>query len=160
MNVTDTQQKNQRPQRTRATLVLDSGAEFPGFIFGAVPADDLSGEVAFTTDMFGYERELCEPERAGQILVFATPQVGNVGWTGEGAGDGRTDITAAAVVVRDVSRIAANQKAQRTLEEELANQNITGLWGVDTRKLVHALAQSAREGATVTAQIVVEKHEA
>ena len=110
--------------------------------------------------MFGYERELCEPERAGQILVFATPQIGNVGWTGEGAGEGRTDITATAVVVRDVSRIAANQKAQRTLEEELANQNIIGLWGVDTRKLVRALAQSARDGKTVTAQIVVDKNEA
>ena len=149
-----------QPQRTRATLVLDDGSAFPGFIFGAMPAEnEVAGEVAFTTDMFGYERELCEAERAGQILVFATPQVGNVGWTGEGA-SGSTDITAAAVIVRDLARIASNHNAQRTLAEELEAQGITGLWGVDTRKLVRHLAAAAREGKTVRGQVTVESQEA
>jgi len=152
-----------QPQRTRATLVLDDGSAFPGFIFGATPAADgaseIAGEVAFTTDMFGYERELCEAERFGQILVFATPQVGNVGWTGEGA-SGSTDITAAAVIVRDLARIASNHNAQRTLAAELEAQGITGLWGVDTRKLVRHLAAAAREGKSVRGQVTVEKHTA
>lgn len=149
-----------QPQRTRATLVLDDGSAFPGFIFGATPAEnEVAGEVAFTTDMFGYERELCEAERAGQILVFATPQVGNVGWTGEGA-SGSTDITAAAVIVRDLARIASNHNAQRTLAEELEAQGITGLWGVDTRKLVRHLAAAAREGKMVRGQVTVESQEA
>lgn len=149
-----------QPQRTRATLVLDDGSAFPGFIFGATPAEnEVAGEVAFTTDMFGYERELCEAERAGQILVFATPQVGNVGWTGEGA-SGSTDITATAVIVRDLARIASNHNAQRTLAEELESQGITGLWGVDTRKLVRHLAAAAREGKSVWGQVTVEKHTA
>ena len=147
-------------QRTRATLVLDDGSAFPGFIFGATPAEnEVAGEVAFTTDMFGYERELCEAERFGQILVFATPQVGNVGWTGEGA-SGSTDITAAAVIVRDLARIASNHNAQRTLAAELEAQGITGLWGVDTRKLVRHLAAAAREGKSVRGQVTVEKHTA
>lgn len=149
-----------QPQRTRATLVLDDGSAFPGFIFGATPAEnEVAGEVAFTTDMFGYERELCEAERAGQILVFATPQVGNVGWTGEGA-SGSTDITATAVIVRDLARIASNHNAQRTLAEELESQGITGLWGVDTRKLVRHLAAAAREGKMVRGQVTVESQEA
>lgn len=149
-----------QPQRTRATLVLDDGSAFPGFIFGATPAEnEVAGEVAFTTDMFGYERELCEAERAGQILVFATPQVGNVGWTGEGA-SGSTDITATAVIVRDLARIASNHNAQRTLAAELEAQGITGLWGVDTRKLVRHLAAAAREGKSVRGQVTVEKHTA
>lgn len=149
-----------QPQRTPATLVLDDGSAFPGFIFGATPAEnEVAGEVAFTTDMFGYERELCEAERAGQILVFATPQVGNVGWTGEGA-SGSTDITAAAVIVRDLARIASNHNAQRTLAEELEAQGITGLWGVDTRKLVRHLAAAAREGKMVRGQVTVESQEA
>ena len=152
-----------QPQRTRATLVLDDGSAFPGFIFGATPAanisDEIAGEVAFTADMFGYERELCEANRQGQILVFASPQVGNVGWTGEGA-SGSTEITAAAVIVRNVARIASNHNAQRTLAEELAAQGVTGLWGVDTRKLVRHLANAAREGKTVQGQVTVDKHEA
>ena len=158
--MTDTTQKNQYNQRTRATLVLDGGTEFPGFVFGATPTGEIAGELTFTTDMFGYERELCTPERAGQILVFATPQLGNVGWTGEGAGEGRTEITASALVIRDRSRIAANQEAQHTLEEELVKQNITGLWGVDTRKLVRVLADAGRNGTTVNAKIIVNQHKA
>ena len=141
--------------------MLDSGAQYRGFAFGAQPgAQDIAGEITFTTDMFGYERELCSPEREGQILVFATPQVGNVGWTGKGAGDGRTDIAVAALIIRDLSRIAANQEAKQTLEEELINQHITGLVGVDTRKLVRELAQAARAGKTVRGQIIVDKQEA
>lgn len=152
-----------QPQRTRATLVLDDGSAFPGFIFGATPAADgtteIAGEITFTTDMFGYERELCEAEHTGQILVFATPQVGNVGWTGEGAA-GSTGITAAAVIVRDLARIASNHNAQRTLAEELEAQGITGLWGVDTRKLVRHLAAAAREGKSVRGHVAVEKQQA
>lgn len=154
------QTQNQRGGRTRAALVLDNGTEFQGFLFGAEPSGDVAGEVEFTTDMFGYERQLCLPDHSGKIVVFAAPQIGNVGWTGEGAGDGDTDIKASAVVIRDRSRIASNQKAQRTLEEELTAQNITGLWGVDTRSLVRVLAKAARNGETVRAQIIVNKQEA
>lgn len=157
------QNTNQQPRRTRATLVLDDGSAFPGFVFGATPAANdsaqVAGDVTFTTDMFGYEREMCEASRAGQILVFATPQIGNVGWTGQGA-DGSTDITTAAVIVRDVARIASNHNAKRSLAEELEQQGVTGLWGVDTRKLVRHLAQAAREGKTVRGHVDVEKQEA
>lgn len=152
-----------QPQRTRATLVLDDGSAFPSFIFGATPTadstDEIAGEVTFTTDMFGYERELCEAERQGQILVFASPQVGNVGWTGEGAA-GSTNITATAVIVRDLARIASNHNAQSTLAEELEAQGVTGLWGVDTRKLIRHVASTAREGKAVRGHVVVEKQEA
>ena len=147
-------------QRTRAKLVLDSGEEFPGFLLGADPDAEIAGAVAFTTDMFGYERELCTPDRDGQILVFATPQIGNVGWTGEGAGEGRTDITVGAVVIRDLSRIASNQKAQRGLDAELSAQGVTGIWGVDTRKLVRTVAAQQREGKTVRGEVVVDKQDA
>lgn len=147
-------------QRTRAKLVLDSGEEFPGFIFGAAADTEIAGTVAFTTDMFGYERELCAPERDGQILVYATPQIGNVGWTGEGAGDGRTSVTVNAVVVRDLARTASNPKAKRSFEAELNEQEVTGIWGVDTRKLVRTVAAQQREGKTVRGAVVVDKQEA
>ena len=146
-------------QRTRAKFVLDSGEAFPGFLLGAAPDTEIAGTVAFTTDMFGYERKLCTPDRDGQILVFATPQIGNVGWTGEGAGEGRTDITVGAVVIRDLSRIASNQKAQRGLDAELSAQGVTGIWGVDTRKLVRTVAAQQREGKTVRGEVVVDKQD-
>lgn len=153
--MTQTQQ-----QRTRAQLVLDTGETFTGFTFGAAPEGETAGEVKSVIDMFGYEREMCAAENDGKILVFATPHIGNVGWTGEGAGEGRTTITAKAVVIRDLSRIASNQEAKHSLEDELKAQGVTGIWGVDTRRLVRHVAQAQREGKSVRAQVVVEKQEA
>ena len=156
----NTQTTSSISNRTRANLVLDNGATFPGFLFGAAPAADIAGEVTFTTDMFGYEQQMCVPEHSGQILVFATPEIGNVGWTGQGAGEGKTDITVSAVIIRDLSRIASNHEAKRSLEEEMTAQNVTGLWGVDTRMLIRAIADATRKGETVRGQIIAEKQEA
>lgn len=138
--------------RIPAVLVLADGTEFPGFAFGADPQTGtgrIEGTCTHTTDMFGYQRELTEPERDGQILVFAAPQIGNVGWNSEdSAGDG--SITAAAVVVRDVSRIPSNYRSSHSFEEELRNQGVTGIRGVDTRKLVRHLSTTGPQQATIT----------
>lgn len=142
---------------TTATLLLDDGSAFPGILFGATPTDAIAGEVTFTTDMFGYQRQLTDPARAGQILVFAAPQVGNVGWNAEDSATSEGAVTVAAVVVRDLSRTVSNFRAERSLEEELRNQGITGLAGVDTRKLVRHLAAA---GGSLRGQVVVEKQTA
>ena len=140
--------------RIPAVLVLADGTEFPGFAFGACPeagTGEIAGTCTHTADMFGYQRELTEPERAGQILVFAAPQIGNVGWNSEdSAGDG--SITAAAVVVRDVSRLPSNHRSARSFEEELRNQGVTGIRGVDTRKLVRHLSKTGPQQATITVE--------
>lgn len=141
--------------RVNAKLVLDDGTTFPGFLFGAAPdaAEAIQGNCTFTTDMFAYQRELTDPARSGEILVFATPQIGNVGWNSEDvaeSGDGY--ITAAAVVVRDVSRIPSNFRSERSLEDELQNQGVTGIRGVDTRKLVRHLSKTGPQQATITVE--------
>lgn len=147
--------------RIPAVLVLADGTTFPGFAFGAVDGSGIQridGTCTHTVDMFGYQREMTEPEREGQILVFAAPQIGNVGWNSEdGAGDG--SITAAAVVVRDVSRIPSNHRSERGLEEELRNQSVTGIRGVDTRKLVRHLSKTGPQQATITIENTASSEE-
>ncbi len=142
---------------TAATLLLDDGSAFPGVIFGATPSDAIAGDLTFTTDMFGYQKQLTDPARAGQILVFAAPQVGNVGWNAEDSATPDGAVTVTAVVVRDLSRTVSNFRAERSLEEELQAQGITGLAGVDTRKLVRHLAAA---GGSMRGQVIVEKQTA
>ena len=141
--------------RIPAVLVLADGTEFPGFAIGAgantTGAVEIEGTCTHTVDMFGYQREMTSPEREGQILVFAAPQIGNVGWNSEdSSGDG--SITPAAVAVRDVSRIPSNFRSQRSFEEELRNQGVTGISGVDTRKLVRHLSKTGPQQATIQIQ--------
>lgn len=144
--------------RTRVELALESGKTYPGFLVTSAGDNaSFNGEAVFTTDMFGYQREMTDPENAGKVLVFATPQIGNVGWNDEDnhpAGDG--SITPAAVVMRDLSQRVSNFRATRSLADALEEAGVPGIAGVDTRGLVRVLAQA---GGPVQVQGTVEKQE-
>ncbi|HEU4401530.1 MAG TPA: carbamoyl-phosphate synthase domain-containing protein, partial [Candidatus Polarisedimenticolia bacterium] len=62
---------------TPGRLVLEDGAVFPGFSFGA--PRPVAGEVVFTTGMVGYPEALTDPSYRGQILSFTYPSQGNYG---------------------------------------------------------------------------------
>ena len=138
--------------RIKAELLLADGTSFPGYLFGAAPAADsteITGTAAVTTDMFGYQREMTDPSRQGQMLVFATPHVGNAGWNDDDSATPEGRITVAAVVVRDLPARVSNYRATRSMEEEMTAQGITGICGVDTRKLVRHLSRNGDASATV-----------
>lgn len=137
-------------QRTKASLVLDDGTTYPGYLIGAhAGVDRVSGAVAVTTDMFGYQRQMTDPARDGQVLVFTTPQVGNVGWNVEDSANDEGRITPAAVVVRDLPRTTSNFRAARSLEEELKAQGVVGICGVDTRSLSRHIRSTNATSATL-----------
>ena len=143
--------------RIKAELLLADGTSFPGYLFGATPSADISGNATVTTDMFGYQREMTDPAREGQVLVFATPQVGNAGWNDEDGANAEGRITVAAVVVRDLSARVSNFRSLRSLEEAMEAQGISGISGVDTRKLVRHLSRSGSEQAAATLVVKEEK---
>ena len=64
-------------RRKRARLLLEDGAKFEGWSFGA--SKGIEGEVVFTTGMSGYPQSLTDPSYFGQILVNTYPLVGNYG---------------------------------------------------------------------------------
>lgn len=146
--------------RTRVALALEGGSTYPGFLITTAADNsdtDFSGEAVFTTDMFGYQREMTNPANAGKVLVFATPQIGNVGWNDEDSHpDGDGSITPAAVVMRDLSTVVSNFRATRSLADALEEAGVPGIAGVDTRGLVRTLAQA---GGPVQVQGTVEKQE-
>lgn len=128
----------------RAELVLHDATLYPGYVFGARPEQnsEIEGTIVVSTDMFGYQRQMTDPQRRGQILVMAAPQIGNVGWNDHDNHPDSADgsITVAAVVIRDLSIAVSNHKATRTLEETMVAQGVPGLAGVDTRSLIRHIA--------------------
>lgn len=144
---------------TRAKLLLNGQESFSGLFIGDAPSDTekgaIEGEAVFTTDMFAYQREMTDPANAGKVLVFATPQIGNVGWNDEdNHPDGDGTITPAAVVFRDLSRTVSNFRATGSLEEALRTQGVPAVVSVDTRGVVRALSQAQ---GPVTVQVNVDK---
>lgn len=123
--------------RAPAVLVLEDGQVARGQSYGA--AGHTFGEAVFNTGMTGYQETLTDPSYRRQIVIMTAPHIGNTGVNDEDGESAR--IWVAGYVVRDPSRVSSNWRAQRGLEDELREQGIVGICGVDTRALVRHLRE-------------------
>jgi carbamoyl-phosphate synthase small subunit len=123
--------------RATALLVLADGTVFEGHGFGAETAQ--CGEVCFNTAMTGYQEILTDPSYAGQIVAFTFPHIGIVGTNGEDIET--TTPFVRAMIVRAEARHPSNYRALAPLGRWLAQQNIPGIAGVDTRRLTNHIRE-------------------
>jgi carbamoyl-phosphate synthase small subunit len=120
---------------TKALLVLEDGAVFEGKPFGALAR--AHGEVVFNTSMTGYQEALTDPSYAGQILVMTYPLQGNYGVNRIDVESRRIQVRA--FVVREHCDIPSHWQSETTLHDYLAQRDIPGISGVDTRALTRRL---------------------
>ncbi|WP_199549766.1 glutamine-hydrolyzing carbamoyl-phosphate synthase small subunit [Streptomyces sp. N35] len=132
-----TSTRGARTQAAPAVLVLEDGRIFRGRSYGAV--GETFGEAVFSTGMTGYQETLTDPSYHRQVVVMTAPHVGNTGVNDEDPESGR--IWVAGYVVRDPARVPSNWRAKRTLDEELENQGVVGISGIDTRALTRHLRE-------------------
>lgn len=140
----------------RALLVLEDGTVYRGYGYGATGAS--LGEVVFSTGMTGYQETLTDPSYAGQIVVQTAPHIGSTGVNTTDAESRK--IWVAGYVVRDAARVASNWRSERTLDEELIEQGIVGIQGIDTRALTRRLRSSGSMRAGVFSGEHAERPEA
>ena len=126
-----------RMTRHPAVLVLEDGRTMHGESYGAVGT--TFGEAVFSTGMTGYQETLTDPSYHRQVVVMTAPHIGNTGVNDEDPESRR--IWVAGYVVRDPSRIASNWRATRGLEDQLAEQGVVGICGIDTRALTRHLRE-------------------
>src|ERR1700740_231154 len=118
-----------------ALLVLADGTVLEGFGLGA--EGHAVGEVCFNTAMTGYEEILTAPSYAGQTITFTFPHIGNVGTNPE---DIETVTPAArGLVIREAITAPANYRATQGLDAWLKSYGMTGISGVDTRRLTRLI---------------------
>jgi carbamoyl-phosphate synthase small subunit len=128
-----------------ATLALEDGTILTGAAFGA--QTDAVFELVFNTSMTGYQEILSDPSYRGQGVLFTTSHVGNVGINLEDDESGGPQ--AAAAVLRSLSPVVSNWRAEIPLAEWLARHGVPGISGVDTR----ALTRKLREQGTLKAAL-------
>jgi len=128
-----------------AVLVLEDGTRYPGRAYGA--RGRTLGEAVFTTGMTGYQETLTDPSYAGQIVIMTAPHIGNTGMNDEDPESRR--IWVSGYVVRDPSRVVSNFRATRSLDDELAENGIVGLSGIDTRAVTRRLRDAGAMRAGV-----------
>src|SRR6476659_2127078 len=120
-----------------AILVLEDGRTFRGEPFGA--EGETFGEAVFSTGMSGYQETLTDPSYHRQVVVMTAPHVGNTGMNDEDPESRR--IWVSGYVVRDPARRSSSWRAKRTLDDELRDQGVVGISGIDTRALTRHLRE-------------------
>ena len=120
-----------------AVLVLEDGRTMHGQAYGAVGT--TFGEAVFSTGMSGYQETLTDPSYHRQVVIMTAPHIGNTGVNDEDPESSR--IWVSGYVVRDPSRISSNWRATRGLEDQLREQGIVGISGIDTRALTRHLRE-------------------
>ena len=144
-------------QTPKARLVLEDGTVFEGKSFGF--NGPTAGEVVFNTAMTGYPESLTDPSYEGQILVTTFPLQGNYGVPPQGqdlsgisANFEGDHIHCRAIVVQDYSWEKSHWQADRSLSQWLQDEEIPGIYDIDTR----ALTKHLREKGSMLGKIIIE----
>src|SRR5262245_40114496 len=119
----------------KAILALEDGSVFHGEGFGARAS--ACGEVCFNTSMTGYQEILTDPSYKGQIVTMTYPRIGNYGVNEVDVESWRPHV--AGFVIRELSPVVSNWRADFSLAEYLEQNGIPGIQGLDTRALTKKL---------------------
>jgi carbamoyl-phosphate synthase small subunit len=118
-----------------AKLALEDGTVYTGRAFGA--RGETAGEVVFNTSMTGYQEVLTDPSYKGQIVTMTYPLIGNYGVNSDDRESCRPQVQG--FLVRELTRVPSNFRADGSLEDYLRDNHIIGLEGIDTRALVRRI---------------------
>ena len=119
----------------KAILALEDGSVFHGMGFGARAS--ACGEVCFNTSMTGYQEILTDPSYKGQIVTMTYPLIGNYGVNRQDVESWQPHV--AGFVIRELSPVVSNWRADSSLSEYLEQNGIPGIQGIDTRSLTRKL---------------------
>lgn len=130
----------------KAFLILEDGSIFEGKSIGS--KREIISEIVFNTSMTGYLEVLTDPSYAGQSVVMTYPLIGNYGICYE-------DMEAKGpwldgFIVRELSRIPSNFRADTSIQDFLCDNDISGIEGIDTRALVKLLRNKGTMNGMIT----------
>src|SRR5258708_14323302 len=135
----------------KAILALEDGSVFHGEGFGARAS--ACGEVCFNTSMTGYQEILTDPSYKGQIVTMTYPLIGNYGVNLQDVESWRPH--ASGFVIRELSPVVSNWRADFSLADYLEKNGIPGIQGIDTRALTKKLrVRGALNGFISTEEIL------
>ncbi len=129
-------------------LVLQDGTVFEGYAFGAEKC--AVGELIFSTNVVGYIETLTDPCYYGQIVMQTFPAIGNYGIIEEDfVGEAKLN----GYVVREYCDYPSNFRCEYDLDTFLKNNNIPGIYGVDTREITTIIRDKGIMNAAICDEV-------
>ncbi len=139
--------------KKKAILALSDGTVEHGWAIGAEGL--TGGELCFNTSMTGYQEIFTDPSYYGQLMMMTYPHIGNYGTSARD--DEARHVMIAGLITRSFSWDYSNPMADGTLNDYLIENNITGITGVDTRKLVRHIRTKGVMNAIISSTELDEK---
>ena len=133
-------------EKMNKKLVLEDGTVFPGFGFGA--NRDAIADLVFNTSMVGYQEIVSENSYYEQMVVMTYPIIGSYGVNDED--DECKNPNIGGLIVRDYNDIPSNFRYTKTLSEAMEEDNIPGIFGLDTRMLTRLIREKGTMKAMIT----------
>lgn len=138
--------------RDKAILALSDGTVEHGFAIGK--KGTTGGELCFNTSMTGYQEIFTDPSYYGQLMMMTYPHIGNYGTMSRDDEARQTMI--AGLITRSFSWEHSNPQADGSLQQYLERNELIGISGVDTRKLVRHIRSRGVMNAIISS---IEKDE-
>ncbi|MBX9670773.1 MAG: glutamine-hydrolyzing carbamoyl-phosphate synthase small subunit [Candidatus Obscuribacterales bacterium] len=145
----NTEKNTITPPVKSCLLALEDGKTYTGKGFGA--EGTAIGELVFNTSLYGYQEILTDPSYAGQIVTLTTPEVGNYGTNDEDMESRR--VYARGLVVRRLSKIYSNWRAQTSLDAFLKKHGIIGISEIDTRAVTRHIRDKGAMRCALSTEI-------
>lgn len=131
-------------------LTLQNGQVFEGKRFGA--KGDVIGELVFTTGMTGYIETLTDPSYYGQIVIQTFPLIGNYGMILSDRESKKPYLSG--YIVREYCKEPSNFRCEKKIDEYLKEQNVVGIYGIDTRELTKTVREAGVMNAVISSKPV------
>lgn len=127
-------------------IIFEDGQEYLGYSFGSDAEKIL--EIVFNTSMAGYQEILSDPSYTDQAVVMTYPLIGNYGMADD---DYETDHPSiGALIVHEYNDEPSNFRSCESLGDVMKRCGISGIQGVDTRKLNRSIRDHGSRKVLIT----------
>ena len=127
-------------------IVLEDGSEYLGYGFGS--NCDRICEIVFNTSMVGYQEIISDPSYKYQMVVMTYPLIGNYGITDDDFESKKINI--GGLIVKEYNDYPSNFRYTNTLGEILEDNDVPGIYGIDTRKLTRSIRDLGSRKVLIT----------
>lgn len=134
--------------RDKAIIVLSDGTVERGYAIGK--KGTTGGELCFNTSMTGYQEIFTDPSYYGQLMMMTYPHIGNYGTMSRD--DEARRVMIAGLIVRAYSWEFSNPMADGSLQQYLERNEVVGISGIDTRKLVRHIRSKGVMNAVISSE--------
>lgn len=133
---------------SKALLILENGTFFEGISIGVKGI--AVGELIFNTAHVGYQEALTDPSYAGQLIVFTTPHVGNIGCNADDEESAR--FWAAGLILKEKPTLSSYWRSRCSLQKYLEEHRVVGIAEIDTRAITRLLRVEGHLSACIVSE--------